>query len=138
MRISNAFYILVRRLLADQSGATAVEFVLVLAATVILMIGTINVSFMIYSYTTLHYAVEEAARCATAKTLVCKDKATTESYAGTAYKGLGDASFAYSQTLDTNGLPLCNQVVGTANFNFTTGITSMTVPLSATACYPLG
>lgn len=138
MLTSKAFNTSARRFLAEQSGTTAVEFVLVLAALIALVIGTINVSIMIFSYTTLHYAAEDAARCATAQTLVCKDKLTTESYAGTAYKGPGTAAFAYSQTLDTNGLPLCNQVVGTMNYNFTTGITWMTVPLSATACYPLG
>jgi Flp pilus assembly protein TadG len=127
-----------RRFLADQSGSTAVEFVLILPALLALLIGTINLSVMIFSYTALHYAAEAAARCATAQTSVCTNKAATESFAGTAYKGPGAAAFTYSQTTDTNGLPLCNQVVGTLSYDFTIGIASMTVPLSATACYPLG
>lgn len=138
MPISSALRKTIRRFVAEQSGSTAAEFVLILVPLVALVIGTINASLMLFSYTTLHFATEDAARCATARTSVCKDEATTESFAGRAYAGPGTPTFKYTQPLDANSQPLCNQVVGTLNYNFMTGITSMIVPLSAKACYPLG
>jgi Flp pilus assembly protein TadG len=114
----------------DQRGAAAVEFVLILIPMVMLTIGAINLSMMIYTVATLNYAAEDAARCLTVKTTVCTNQTTMSAYAKGRYKGAAAPSF-------TSSSAACgNRVVGTASYKFTTGFTNTTIPLSAVACYP--
>ena len=123
---------LVRRLLLDRSGAAAAEFALILPVMIILTLGTINVSFMVYAYTRLHYAAADAARCRAVKTGICSDAATTTAYALSRLAGpLVSPSFAWSNAL-------CgNTVTGTATFNVSTGLTTTPITMQARACYPL-
>lgn len=123
---------LLRSLWREQRGAAAVEFVLILAPMVMLTIGAINLSLMLYTVSTLNYAVEDAARCSTVKTTICTNQATTSTYAKTRYKG------PVAPTFTRSSAACGNRVVGTANYKFTTGFTTTTIPLSASACYPLG
>lgn len=120
-----------RDLWNDQSGATAAEFVLILAPLILLVIGTINIGMMMYTTTALHFAAEDAARCATVKSTICTNPTTTAAYAASHYGGIGAATFVRSSTA-------CGWVVtGTMNYNFTTGLTNTVFPISASACYPL-
>jgi hypothetical protein len=123
---------------ADVAGTTAAEFALVLIPLVFLLLGTINASIMMFSATALHFAAEDAARCATVNATACGTSALTTTYASSAYKGPGAPTFVPAVILDSNSHPLCNQVTGTLNYNFTTGITTTIIPISASACYPLG
>jgi Flp pilus assembly protein TadG len=120
------------RLLKDQRGASAVEFVIVLPLLALLLIGAFYVCFMMYAYSTLHYAVEDAARCRSVKTAVSTNATTTQTYAGSRFRGWGiTPTFVATQ-------PACgNQVVGSGTFTLRTGLRSLPVPMSATACYPL-
>ncbi|HEX5380010.1 MAG TPA: TadE/TadG family type IV pilus assembly protein [Phenylobacterium sp.] len=121
------------RALRDQRGSTAAEFALVLFPLILLTIGSINVGVMIYTVTTLHFAAEDAARCATVKTTVCTDPAATATYAASRYKG-AVSGVTFVQTT----APCGNVVTGTVTYRFSTGLTATPVPLSASACYPLG
>ncbi len=116
-----------------QDGASAAEFVLVLTPLIMLVIGTINLGMMLYTSSALHFAVEDAARCATVRAAsTCASKTLIEAYAASHYGGPGTApSFAWS----TSGCG--NIVIGTVNYNFTTGLTNTTIPMKAKACYPL-
>jgi Flp pilus assembly protein TadG len=118
--------------LRDPGGASAAEFVLILPGLILLVIGTINIGMMMYTTTALHFAVEDAARCATVKAAsVCTNPTTTAAYAASHYGGPSAATFVRSSTA-------CGWVVtGTTNYKFTTGLTNTTSPISATACYPL-
>lgn len=114
----------------EERGSSAVEFVLILGPMIMLTIGAINMSMMIFTVATLNYAAEDAARCRSVKTTICTNDATTSTYAKTRYQGAAAPTF-------TPSLAACgNKVVGTASYKFTTGITTTTIPLSATACYP--
>jgi Flp pilus assembly protein TadG len=121
-----------RALLRDVSGAAAAEFALVLPILIIMTLGTINGSFMLYAYARLHYAAADAARCRAVKTGVCSDDATTASYALSRLAGpLVSPSFSRSTAL-------CgNTVTGTATFNASTGLTTTPITMQARACYPM-
>lgn len=121
-----------RSLLRDTSGAAAAEFALVLPILILVTLGTINGSFMLYAYARLHYAAEDAARCRAVKTAVCSDDATTAAYAMSRLAGpLVSPSFARSTAL-------CgNTVTGTATFKVSTGLTTTPITMQARACYPM-
>jgi Flp pilus assembly protein TadG len=119
------------KFLRHSSGSSAVEFALVLPGLLILTIGTFYLFFTMYAAMTLHFAVEDAARCASVKTAICTNATTTQTYAASKYSGPGmGVSFAATT-------PSCgNQVVGTGTILLRTGIAAFSVPISATACYP--
>lgn len=123
--------------MSDRRGATAVEFALVLAPLILLTLGTINVCAMMYTVATLHFAVEDTARWSAIKTTASSGVAPTSSaiqaHGEAAYKGPTlDVTFATDTTAACG-----NTIRGTTNYNFTTGLTSTTIPLSASACYPV-
>lgn len=115
----------------DQSGAGAAEFALVLIPFLATIFGIIGLSLMFYSNQLLHYAVEDAARCAAVKTTICTDATSTQTYARNHFGAAGlSPAFVYTK-------PACgNQVVGTATYPLNAGLVSISVPLSATACFP--
>ena len=116
--------------LRDKRGTSAIEFAFVGPVFLMLVIGTMYGCMMLYSMASLHYAVEEGARCASVKTTVCTNSTTTISYAQTAYNGPGAPTF-------TSTTPACGHAVtGTTNFTLSAGVASWSVPLSATACFP--
>lgn len=121
---------LLARLRREDRGAAAVEFVLILIPMVMLTLGAINLSLMVYTVATLNYAAEDAARCLSVKKTTCT-AASVNTYGRGRYTGPGAASFTASSA--TCG----NRVVGTVDYVFTTGLTSTIIPLSSQACYPL-
>src|SRR6185312_7964837 len=69
---------------ADERGGSAAELVLIMIPLVALTLGTINLAMMIYTVASLHYATEEAARCATVRPTVCPSGAGANATAFTA------------------------------------------------------
>lgn len=120
-----------------QGGASAVEFVLILPLLALMVLGTIYLCFMLYAATSLHYAVEDAARCYAVNRAVCTNDATTQAYALSRYNGPGmsPALTAASFAVTTAG---CGRQVSVTNaqYRFRTGLTSFAVPISARACFP--
>jgi Flp pilus assembly protein TadG len=117
--------------LADERGSPAVEFAIVAPVFLMLIAGTMYTGLLLSSTGSLQYAVEEGARCASVKTTVCTDSGSTITYTNAAYHGpIIAPTFTYST-------PACGHAVtGSANFNFYIVVRTITVPLSATACYP--
>jgi Flp pilus assembly protein TadG len=116
--------------LRDRRGTSAIEFAFVGPVFLMMVIGMMYGCMMLYSMASLHYAVEEGARCASVKATVCTDSNSIVSYTQTAYKGPNSPTF-------TSTTPACGHAVtGTTNFGFNMGVKTMTVPLSATACFP--
>jgi Flp pilus assembly protein TadG len=120
------------RLKKDSRGATALEFAMILPAFIGLMVGGLYACIAVFTSASLQYAVEKAARCASVNTTTCSSSATTISYAKTAYYGppAPAAAFTYS----TAGCG--NTVNGSVNFKFDFGMKNLTVPISASACFP--
>jgi Flp pilus assembly protein TadG len=111
-------------------GATAVEFGMVFPAMVALIVGGLYTGLLVYSAAGLHSAVEQAARCYSVNSAQCSTPAATQTYAGTQYYGINSPSFV--ATSATCG----HQVTGSVTIAFTAIVTSMSVPLSASACFP--
>jgi Flp pilus assembly protein TadG len=112
---------LIKRFFADRGGASAVELALVLPAFITLMAFTAN---------SLHYAAEEAARCASIKTLVCTNATTTQAYAQSKYMAGGTPTFTYTSA------SCGHRVAAATTFPFSIATATFDVPVSATACFP--
>jgi Flp pilus assembly protein TadG len=117
---------------SDRDGSTAVEFALVLPVLILLIFGALGLMTAMSMNTALHFAVEDAARCAAVKTTVCADQTTTSSYASGKYKGPSMTGLTFTLTS-----PACGkQVVGAGTFVLSTGLATFNVPMSVQACYP--
>jgi Flp pilus assembly protein TadG len=118
--------------LKDSRGTSAIEFAILAPVFIGMMIGTLYMCMLLFVVGSLHYAVEEAARCSSVKTTVCSDSATTLAYARSHFNGASilTPSFVYST-------PSCgHSVTASANYIFDFGLTRTTVPISAAACFP--
>ncbi len=119
------------RNLADKRGTAAVEFALVLPMFLILLIGGFFCAFMLFTAGGLHYAVERAARCAKVQTSVCTSTTATQNYAQTQFSGYG-VTPVFTAVSTTCG----QQVTGSATFAMNIYVRTISIPLTATACYP--
>src|SRR5258705_3659509 len=71
----------------DQQGTTAVEFRIIAPVLIALIVRILALCVGLFLIGSLHYAVEESARCASIKTTICSDSATTIAYAQSHYFG---------------------------------------------------
>jgi len=124
-------YLRFAHLWADDRGTSAVEFAIVAPAFVLLLVGTIYLCMGLFVVGSLNYAVEEGARCASVKTTVCSDSPTTVAYAQSQYFGAGATpTFTYSTGA-------CGNIVsGSLTYVANLGITKVSVPVTASACFP--
>lgn len=124
------------RFLRENDGASAAEFALALVPFVGLVFGIIAISMMVYANKTLQYATEVAARYYSIQTGIGSNPSTAsiKTYAQNAYKGPA-ISPSFNPTRGGCG-PNGFQVAGTATFPLNTGLVNISVPLSASACYP--
>jgi Flp pilus assembly pilin Flp len=131
----DAIGITVRNALAairsDDRGTAAVEFAFVAPVFIVLVVGTLYMCICLFLIGSLHYAVEEGARCASVKTSICTDATATLAYAQSRYFGPGGTpTFTYSAAA-------CgNSVTASMNYVLSVGLKEFTVPISATACFP--
>jgi len=132
------------RVFRDQRGSAAAEFALLLPVFALLVLGIFHFCALVYASSSLHWAVEQAARCAAVSRLntglSCgTTTSTTEAYALQIYKGpnigLSAGSFTAQAVTDANG-NTCRQVSGTGTYRIQTGLVNVDVPLSASACFP--
>jgi Flp pilus assembly pilin Flp len=112
-------------------GGAALEYAIILPAFITLIIGGLCAGQLAFAVNSLHYAVQDAARCAAVKTTVCTDSSSTVTYAQGRYSGPRiSPSFVYS----TGG---CGHTVSvTASYPIILAAATLNVPLSASACYP--
>ena len=115
----------------DECGATALEFSIVGPVFLLFIIGTFYTCMMLFAESSLQFAAEAGARCASVQTTVCTNSTTTTTFAQNAYYGpIVSPTFTYST-------PACgHQVSGSTTFGYNFGLLNLSVPLSATACYP--
>ena len=123
---------LVRSLSRNQDGTTAVEFAIIAPVFISLLFGIIGVCFALFLIGSLHFAVEDGARCASVKTTICADTATTIAYTQSRYLGPN-----VSPTFTYNAAAACgNSVTGSVNYSMNVGFKTLVIPISATACFP--
>ncbi len=129
-------------LLGCERGVSAVEFALVGTIFLGLLIGIIKFGLVLWTQSSLHFAVEAAARCTSVNTATCgsqslppgQKKKLVEAYALNQYFGQPlsqDQVFQYTATG-------CGHTV-TANYTYPLSLPfygTYSLPLSATACFP--
>jgi Flp pilus assembly protein TadG len=114
----------------DERGTTAVEFALVSPIFIALVIGLLYLCLCLFLIGSLHFAVEDGARCASVRTTVCSDAGTTVAYAQSRYFGPSSPTFTYAAAA-------CGKsVTGSINYVAQLGLTQFTIPITATACFP--
>jgi len=115
----------------DERGTAALEFALVAPILIALLIGTITLCIGLFLIGSLHYAVEEGARCASVKTTICSDATTTIAYAQNHYFGPNlSPIFTYAAAA-------CGKSVSASiSYSMNVGFSTYTIPISATACFP--
>ena len=120
-----------RSLSRNEDGTTAVEFAIIAPVFIMLLFGTIGLCFALFLIGSLHYAVEDGARCASVKTTICSDSATTIAYTQAHYLGPNvSPTFTYASAV-------CgNSVTGSVSYTVNVGFRSFVIPISATACFP--
>lgn len=120
-------------LLKARAGTTAVEFALIAPALFTILFGALEFGRLLWTQAALHYAVEEAARCASVTPTVCGTSAQITSYAANAVTPLTIASTAFTSTTPSCG----HQVSASFNYQFVvTGLFPFTPTLTAQACFP--
>jgi Flp pilus assembly protein TadG len=131
---------LLKSMRRDQQGTTAVEFALVAPVFIALLVGTIALCICLFLVGSLHYAVEEGARCASVKT-ACADASgnpdaiATVAYAQSHYFGPA-VSPTFTYTYDATAGACGNKVSGSINYSINVGFKTFVVPISASACFP--
>jgi Flp pilus assembly protein TadG len=117
---------------SDNRGTTAVEYALVAPVFIGVVVSAFYFYMALFLVGSLHYAVEEGARCASVKTTVCSDSTTTISYTQSHYFGP-----AVSPTFTYNANLACgNSVSASVSFVANLGLQTVTIPVTASACFP--
>jgi Flp pilus assembly protein TadG len=116
----------------DFRGTAAVEFAMVAPAFIMLAVGTFYLCMCLFLTGSLHYAVEQAARCASVQATACTGSNTVVSYAQSSYFGPGGTpNFTY------NAAAGCGKSVSASmNYVWSIGLKQFTLQVSATACFP--
>lgn len=121
----------------DDRGAAAVEFAMLAPAFLMMLIGTVMMAMMFFTNSSLHFAVQAAARCASVKTTVCTNAATTRAFAASNYFGATTAPTFTCTGRVCGGTAACgNKVSGAISFTLEIGMARFVTPLRADACYP--
>jgi hypothetical protein len=121
-----------KNIATDDRGTTAIEFAIVGPVFIMLLIGILYLCMCLAVVGSMHYAVEEGARCASVKTTVCTDQSSTVSYTQNHYFGPSTLpTFTY------NSAAACGRsVTGTINYVLDVGLKQFTIPITASACFP--
>ena len=117
---------------ASQHGSSAVEFALVAPILIMFIIGGMYLSLLGFTASSLRFAAQAGARCASINTTTCTNATSIQSYASSQFINLTGNTATFTTTT-----PVCgNRVAASVNFPLLTGISKVTVPLSASACFP--
>lgn len=122
---------LLRRLRRDNGGAAAVELALVLPFAIMLIVGCISGSQMIAVINGMHFAVEEAARCYAVNKTTCNTATAAQNFAAGKFAG-GSTTPQFIASVEGCG----RRVSALVTYHWRIGIANMSVPLSATSCFP--
>jgi len=128
---------LFRSVSRNEEGTTAVEFAIIAPIFILLVLGTIGLCFALFLIGSLHYAVEDGARCASVKTTICADTPTTIAYTQSRYLGPNVApTFTLNNAAPCGPANSGNAVTGTINYTLDIGFRTYVIPITATACFP--
>jgi Flp pilus assembly protein TadG len=127
----------------DERGSSAAEFALVVPLVVMLTMGVIHMSLASYAAVSLHYAVEETARCLSVSannpagaTTACPDATKVQTYGLNRYRGLYNISPQFSLVSPAVTCTNASQVSGRGTYTVALGLLNLSIPITAYACYP--
>jgi Flp pilus assembly pilin Flp len=121
-----------KSLCLDDQGTTAVEFAIVAPVLIALLLGTIALCIGLFLIGSLHFAVEDGARCASVNTGKCSDEATIVAYTQSRYFG---PNLSPAFTYDPNAA--CGKSVSASiSYSMNVGFRTFVIPISAKACFP--
>jgi len=119
-------------LFSDRRGATAVEFALILPPFLLLLLGVVEFGRALWTQSALHFAVEEAARCATVDATNCATATQVKTFAVSRAAGVGLTNAVFTLTTPACG----NQVSASYPFPFVLANMFPNVTLTARSCFP--
>jgi Flp pilus assembly protein TadG len=122
---------LLKSIRQDRSGTTAVEFAIIAPVFILLILGTVALCFALFLVGSLHFAVEDGARCASVKTTICTDATSTIAYTRSRYLGPN-----VSPTFTFASAACGNSVTAAVSYSMDIGLKKFVIPISATACFP--
>ena len=133
-----------RGMLVDRAGATTVEFALVGSLFFALILGVIETGRVLWTYNALHYAVQQAARCASVNTTNCGTEPLMQSFASNIAGSNVPASYFHLNQISGTppaGTPACatatnNLVWASYPMQLYIPYVSMHPTLTASACFP--
>ncbi|MBT2189088.1 TadE/TadG family type IV pilus assembly protein [Sphingobium nicotianae] len=112
----------------------ALEYAILLPVLLLMILGALDVSRMIWLQVTLERAVEAAARCAAINELTCGSAAQTQDFAASQIFGTTIDAAAFVSASASCGI----SVTGTVPFTFIIPwVQTRKITLSAVACYPV-
>lgn len=121
----------VEQLRRRQDGGAAVEYALIMPILITLLVGGLCAGQLAFAVNGLHYAVQDAARCAAVKTTVCNSDPATVTYAQGRYSGPQIAPVFNSAS------GACGHMVSaSATYPIILAAATINVPLTAAACFP--
>jgi len=128
-------------MLADRAGATTVEFALVGLLFFALILGVIEIGRVLWTYNALHYAVQQAARCASVNATNCGTEPLMQSFASNIAGSNVPASNFHLNGSPPAGTPACpttsnNLVWASYPMQLYIPYVSMHPTLTASACFP--
>ena len=116
-----------RRFLVCDRGVTAVEFAFVMPAFLALVLGGLSACVLLYSTVSLQDAAEQGARY---YSIEGSTAAAAQTHAQGFYYGVGAPTF-------TASTPACgHQVTATLTLELAAVLANISVPLTASACFP--
>jgi Flp pilus assembly protein TadG len=111
-------------------GVTAIEFGIVLGPLLLLLMGSLEVGYVVWTQNVLNYSVEEAARCGAVNSTICGSPAQIQAYASNAAgSGISATYVASTQSCGSDVTANYTAAINAPFLNFS-------IPLSAHACYP--
>jgi Flp pilus assembly protein TadG len=121
-----------RSLLIDATGSALIQFALILPPFLMMMFGVAEVGRVLWLQNAMHYAVQQAARCAAINTTTCS-AANVGSYAA----GASGANVPAAAFTLTSPDPSCGrQVKGQYAVRLNIPYYKATWTLNAQACFP--
>ena len=115
-----------------ETGTTVVEFALIFPVFVGMIVGSLYACIGLFTAGSLEYAVQKGARCASVSATNCPSSATTIAYTTASYHGPVSPAPTFTYATGACGYT----VTGSVNFDFNFGLSSVNVPITASACYP--
>jgi Flp pilus assembly protein TadG len=116
----------------DRDGAAAVEFAVTASAFIVMVMGGFYAALIFFVASSMQFAVEAGARCASVNTTVCSSSSSTVSYVQSQFMATSVATPTFTSSSASCG----HNVTGSVTYVMTLPTGAVSVPLSAAACFP--